>query len=165
MLLGLEESTEASEAEAPDYPDYPDYLSELPPFPKSSPLSRPLSPPPKWSFQAEEDRLKACPDNAFYRILRQVAADIRAECQREAEALGFSSWEAKESHEKEEGRKWLEEYVEKHGHLPQPPTVNEKQRAIFERRQKIHLEAERELLEHPCHCPGWRHLPDHLIAS
>ena len=142
MLLGLKESTKASEAEAPDW------LCELPP------LSKPPSPLQEWSFQAEEDELKDRPDNAFYRLLRKVTADMRAEAQREAEALGFPSWEAKERHDKEEGRKWLEEYVKEHGHSPQLPTVTEEQRTAFERRQERQREAERELLEPPCHCLG-----------
>ena len=150
MFLGLEESTKASETEGPDW------LSEL------SPLSTPSSPLQDWSFQEEEDRLKDRPDNAFYRALRQVTADIRAECEREAEALGFSSWEAKERHDREEGRKWVEGYVQEHGHLPQPPKVTEEQRAIFERRQERQREAERELLEPRCQCLGWRHLPPPL---
>ena len=152
MLLGLEESTKASEAE------YPDYLAELPP------LSRPPSPLQESSFEAEDDYLKDRPDNAFYRILREVHADMRAERQREAEALGFPSWEAKESYDKEQGRKWLEEYVKEHGHLPGPPTRNKEQTAIFERRQERHREAERELLEPRCHCLGWR-LPSHQSVA
>ena len=152
-LLGLEESSKASEAEGPDF------LCELPP------LSIPQSPLQEWSFEAEEEELKDRPDNAFYRLLRKVTADMRAECQREAEALGFPSWEAKERHDREESRKWLEEYVKEHGHLPQPPTVTEEQRAIFERRQERQREAERELLEPRCHCLGWRHPPHHSIAG
>ena len=53
-----------------------------------------------WNFEAEEESLKTRPDNAFYRALRKSIADQRAECQREAEALGFPSWEAKERHDR-----------------------------------------------------------------
>ena len=153
MLLELEESTEASEADAPDW------LCELPP------LSTPSSPSQKSGFQAEEDRLKDRPDNAFYRLLRKARADMRAEAQREAEALGFPSWEAKERHDKEEGRKWLEGYVKEHGHSPPLPTVTEETRIAFERRQERQREAERELLEPPCHCLGWRHPSHHSNSS
>ena len=48
------------------------------------------------------------PDNAFRRALRKSIAYQRAESQREAEALGFPSWEAKERHAMEQSRKRLD---------------------------------------------------------
>ena len=172
--LQVQESTWAWEEDYPDYPDYPAYLSQpkdrRPPSIHSSPLAawnleaeeEALK---EWTFEAEEDRLKNRPDNAFYRLLRKVTSDMRAKAQKEAEALGFPSWEAKERHDKEEGRKRLEEYVEEHGHLPQPPPVTEETRIAFERRQERQREAERELLEPRCNCMGWRHPSHHSNSS
>ena len=107
----------------------------------------------------EEEELKDCPDTTFYRALRKFRADKRAECQREAEALGFPSWEAKQSHDRKERRKRCEEYVKEHGHLPRAPTVTEEQETTFELREKRQREAERKFLESRCHCLGWRHPP------
>ena len=158
--LQVEESTWAWEEEAPDYPDYLFQPKDWrPPSIHSSPLAawdleaeeEALK---EWTFEAEEDRLKNRPDNAFYRALRQAIADQRAECQREAEALGFPSWEAKQRHDREESRKWLKDYVKEHEHLPQPPTITEEQRTAFERRQERQREADRDLLKPPCHCLG-----------
>ena len=119
----------------------------------------------EWSFEAEEERLKDRPDTTFYRALRKFRADKHAECQREAETLGFPSWEAKQSHDRKERRKWLEEYVKEQGHLPRPPTMTEEQKTAFERREKRQREAEREALEPLCHCLGWRHRTHHSFAS
>ena len=105
-----------------------------------------------YTFEAEEEKLKNRPDTAFYRSLRRAVADKRAECQREAEALGFSSWEAKERHDWEKRRKRLEEHFKERGHLPQPPPITEQQREVYERKQR---EAERESLKRRCHCRGW----------
>ena len=157
----VEESIETWEEEAPDF------LSESKDPRRHSIHSSPLAAwnfkalfeaeeeaINKWSFEAEEERLKDRPDTPFYRGLRQTIADKRAECQREAEALGFPSWEAKERHARAENRKWVEEYVKEHGHLPQPPTMTEEQEAAFARRDKRQREAQRHLIEHPCRCLG-----------
>ena len=154
----VEESTEAWWGEIPDFSSAPKDWG--PPSIHSAPLEpwncfeaedALLN---EWSFEAEEERLKSRPDDAFYRGLRQDLADRRAECQREAEALGFPSWEAMERHDREESRKRLKEYVMEHGHLPQPPTMTPEQRVIFERKQERQREAERELLKPRCHCLG-----------
>ena len=163
--LPVEESIEDWEKEAPDFSDLYKPKDWRPRSLHSSPWAEP-SPWAEWDFEeeeealkkfsleAQEEELKNCPDTTFYRALRQFNADKRAELQREAEALGFPSWDAKERHDREEDRKWLEEYVKEHGHLPRPPTMTEEQRAIFERKQERQREAERELLEHRCHCLG-----------
>ena len=119
----------------------------------------------KWSFEAELERLKDRPDTAFYRGLRQDIADKRAECKREAEALGFPSWEAKERHARAENRKWVKDYVKEHGHLPLPPTMTEEQEAASKRREKKQREAARHLIEQPCRCLGRRHRTHHTTAS
>lgn len=115
----------------------------------------PSTPLPQRSF---EEKLEQYPDDDFYRSLRESMAQVRAESQRKVEALGFSSWKEKESHDVEERRKWLKEYVKEHGHSPPPPVITEDQRIAAElqyqrsvKPKPVPCDCEEHL--HPCFCP------------
>ncbi len=115
--------------------------------------SPPSTPKPQLSF---EEELEQCPDNEFYRLLRKHDAQLRAEAQKKAEALGFSSWEEKERHEEEETRKWREEYVKEHGHSPSARILTEEEQIAQDLQCQRSFKPEPE----PCDCEG--PLPLHL---
>lgn len=135
------EDTEASQTEGPFFSD--ELFADWHPSPISTPL-----PPPNY-----EEELKQCPDDAFYRLLRKLDAEKRDKKQKEAEALGFSSWDEKERHEEEERRKWLEDYINEHGHSPPPPILTEEQMAALELQYQRSAEVERV----PCNCESSSH--------
>lgn len=107
-----------------------------------------------------EEELKQRPDNEFYRALRKVEADVRATSKRAVEALGFSSWEEKGRHDREEERKWLEEYIKQHGHSPPPPILTEEQKIALELQCQRSSVLERE----PCECEGPRNFSYYSVT-
>ena len=135
------EDTEASQTEGPLFSD--ELFANWHPSPPSTPL-------PRRSFEEDSKRY---PDNEVYRLLRKFDAEKRDKKQKEAEALGFSSWDEKERHEEEERRKWLEDYITEHGHSPPPPILTEEQMAALELQYQRSAEVERV----PCNCESSSH--------
>ena len=119
------------------------------------PPSMPSTPLPRRSYSEE---LEQQPDDDYWNLCRRIHADIRAENNRKAEALGFASWEEKESHDEEENRKWLEDYIREHGHPPPSPVYTEEEEAALKLQYERSLELERAKLgPEPCNCEGSRH--------
>ena len=134
-------------------------------FEDSGPPYIPSSPPREWIFDAEEEELKKRPDTPFYRMLRKAKADIRARCNREAQALGFPTFEAQRHHEQEERHKRLEKYKEEYGHSPPPPPMTEEQKIWMKRQEEEEIKYTRPFVKLYCDCFGWRHCAYLSFAS
>lgn len=127
------------------------------------PPTLPSTPLPRRSYSEE---LEQRPDDHFWNLLRKYDAENRAESRRKAEALGFASWEEKERHDREEHRKWLEDYIREHGHPPPPRvyTAEEEEELRLQNERSLELErakrgpdcdCERSLSSDPKICFGW----------
>ena len=137
--------------------DEPQYFED--PFAIPISYSPPFTPIPELSL---EEEMETWPDDEFHRSFRETCRKLHAASQKEVEALGFSSWKEKRRHDKEENQRWLEQYIEEHGHPPPPPTLTEEQKIA----QQLQIERSRkpDRPPHICHCSGSQGSPQHSPA-